>query len=99
MRLREKKGAITARRDLTIVNELGLHARPAAQFVARANSFHCEIWLIKDGQRFSGTSMVDVLRANLECGATFALEANGVDAESAVDRLEKVVAQLNEDDM
>lgn len=99
MRLREKKGAITARRDLTIVNELGLHARPAAQFVAQANSFHCEIWLIKDGQRFSGTSMVDVLRANLECGATFTLEANGSDAECAIDHLEKVVAELNDDDM
>ncbi len=99
MRLREKNGAITARRDLTIVNELGLHARPAAQFVAHANSFHCEIWLIKDEQRFSGTSMVDVLRANLECGATVTLEANGVDAECAVDRLEKVVAELNDDDM
>ena len=99
MRLREKKGAVTARCDLKIVNELGLHARPAAQFVSHANSFHCELWLIKDGQRFSATSMVDVLRANLECGATVTLEAHGVDAESAIERLAKVVADLNDDDM
>jgi len=99
MRLREKKGAVTARCDLKIVNELGLHARPAAQFVSHANSFHCELWLIKDGQRFSATSMVDVLRANLECGATVTLEAHGVDAESAIERLAKVVADLNDDDI
>lgn len=99
MRAREKKGAITVRRDLKIVNELGLHARPAAQFVACANSFHSEIWLIKDGRRFSGTSMVDVLRANLDCGATVTLEAIGFDAESAIDRLEKVVAELDDEEM
>ncbi len=96
MRLRGKKEPLTLRRELRIVNELGLHARPAAQFVSHANSFHSEIWLIKDGQRFSGTSLVDVLRANLDCGATVTLEAHGVDAASAIDQLEKVVAELND---
>ena len=99
MRVREPKRSIIVRRDVKIVNELGLHARPAAQFVSHANSFHSEIWLIKNGQRFSGTSMVDVLRANLDCGATVTLEANGFDAKSAIDRLEKVVAELNDEEM
>lgn len=95
MRAREKKDAITVRRDLQIVNELGLHARPAAQFVSCANSFHSEIWLVKDGRRFSGTSLVDVLRAELDCGATVILEACGIDAEAAVDCLAKLVAELD----
>ena len=95
MRTREKKDAITVRRELEIVNELGLHARPAARFVSCANSFHSEIWLVKDGRRFSGTSLVDVLRAELDCGATVILEAQGIDAEAAAHSLARLVAELD----
>lgn len=95
MRGRESKKIVTVRRDVKIVHELGLHARPAAQFVSQANSFYSDIWLIKDGERFIGTSLVDVLLANIECGATVTLEARGVDAELAIDVLEKLIAKLN----
>src|SRR5215211_3161269 len=94
-----KPKPIIVRRDIKIVNELGLHARPAAQFVSHANSFHAEIWLIKDTQRFSGTSMVDILRANLDYGATVTLEAKGFDAKSAIDCLEKIVAKFADETM
>ena len=98
MRLRERKEPTTVRRDVKIVNELGLHARPAAQFVRNANSFRSEIWLIKDGQRFSATSLIDVLRANLDCGATVTIEAHGVDAEAAIEKLAKVVSEFSDDE-
>jgi phosphocarrier protein len=91
---RRKPEPVTARRDVRIVNEMGLHARPAAQFVRQANSFRSEIWLVKEGERFSATSLIDVLRANLDCGASAALEAHGVDAEAAVEQLEKMLAGL-----
>ena len=89
------KKSLTVRREVKIVHELGLHARPAAQFVSKANSFEADIWLIKDGQRFIGTSIVDVLRANVECGAMLSLEARGVDAKSAIDALERLLAELD----
>jgi phosphocarrier protein HPr len=87
------------RREITIVNELGLHARPAAEFVRRANGFRSEIWLVKeDGKRFSAASLIDVMRANLDCGATATLEANGSDAEAATERLAQLLREFKDED-
>jgi phosphotransferase system HPr (HPr) family protein len=80
-----------------ITNELGLHARPAAEFVRRANGFRSEIWLIKDGKRFSAASLIDVMRANVDCGATITLEANGFDAEIAVERLTQLLREFKDE--
>ena len=98
MTLREKRAPVSAQREVRISNELGLHARPAAQFVKRANSFRSEIWVVKDGKRYSATSLIDILRANLDCGATATLEAHGVDAEEALEDLEKLLAEFHEKD-
>src|SRR4029453_7121096 len=73
MSLREKRESISVQREVRITNELGLHARPAAQFVKRANRFRSEIWVIKEGKRYSAASLIDILRANLDCGAIVTL--------------------------
>jgi len=96
MRFGEKRAPVSAQREVRITNELGLHARPAAEFVKRANSFRSEIWVVKDGKKYSAASLIDILRANLDCGATATLEAHGVDAEDALDRLEKLLAEFHE---
>jgi len=96
MMFREKRSPISAQREVRITNELGLHARPAAQFVKRANSFRSEIWVVKEGRRYSAASLIDVLRANLDCGATAILEAHGVDADEALEDLEKLLAEFRE---
>lgn len=94
MRIGEKRPAVLLQRELQVVNELGLHARPAAEFVKRAKSYRSEITIVKDDQRYSAASLIDVLRANLDCGATFVLEANGVDAEQALDRLQALLIEF-----
>lgn len=96
MTFREKRAPVSTRREVRITNKLGLHARPAAQFVKRARSFRSEIWIVKDGKRYSAGSLIDILRANLDCGATATLEAHGVDAEEALERLEKLLAEFHE---
>ncbi len=67
---REKAQSLPVRREIKIANELGLHARPAAEFVRAANVFSSEIWIIKGEERFSAKSIIEVLTANLNCGAT-----------------------------
>lgn len=89
-----KKEPVRAKREITIVNELGLHARPAAEFVRRANSFRSEITLVTRNGRFCALSLIDVMRANLERGAVATLEASGVDAEEAVERLARLVREM-----
>jgi phosphocarrier protein HPr len=96
MKTRPAPKSIT--RDITIVNEMGLHARPAAQFVRRANAFRSEIWLIRDGKRFSAASLIEVMRANVDCGTTVTLEANGSDAETALERLTQLLRELKDED-
>ena len=94
---RTKSQPVSITREVLVTNELGLHARPAAEFVKRANSFRSEIWLVKDGTRYSATSLIDILRANLDCGATAILEAHGIDAEAAIERLVQVLRDFRDD--
>ena len=96
MREPRAEDAIVVTREVTIVNELGLHARPAAEFARRANAFRSEIWIVKDGQRFSAASLIDILRANLDKGATAVLEAKGRDAEAAVERLARLLREFKD---
>jgi phosphocarrier protein len=77
------------RREVKIVNELGLHARPAAEFVRMVQKFKSDITIRKGDEHFVAGSILEVLTANLDCGTTIVLEAIGPDAEQALDRLER----------
>src|SRR6267143_6157587 len=98
MIFKQKRAPVSARREVRIINKLGLHARPAAQFVKRVTSFRSEVWLVTADGRYSASSLIEVLRANLDCGATATLEAHGVDAEEAVERLQKLLGDLHKFD-
>ena len=89
----QRRASVSARREVRVSNKLGLHARPAAHFVKHVRTFRSEIWLVTGGGRYSASSLIEVLRANLDCGATAPLEANGVDAEEAVQQLEKLLGE------
>ena len=93
---RSPSEGVRASRVITIVNELGLHARPAAEFVRCANVFRSETWLVTAKGQFSALSLIDVMRANLDRGAVATLEAIGPDAEEAVERLAKLVRELRD---
>ena len=94
-----KRESVLIRREIKIINELGLHARPAAEFIRAANAFRSEIWLLKGEDRFSATSIIEVLTANLDCGDIATIEAKGPDAEEAVARLVKLVREFRERDL
>ena len=89
-----RREIVHASREITVRNKLGLHARPAAEFVRQANSFRSQIWLITPTGRYSALSLIEDMRANLDCGATATLEAHGVDAEEALDRLIRVISEM-----
>jgi phosphocarrier protein HPr len=95
---RQKRAPVSMRREVRIMNKLGLHARPAAQFVKSVRSFRSEIWLVTANGRYSASSLIDVLRTNLDCGACVTLEAHGVDAEEAIERLERLLGDLHKFD-
>ncbi len=75
----------------TVINPLGLHARPAAQFVKLANTFASEIELLKEGVPVNGKSIMGVMILAAECGSTITIRARGADEDTAVQALAGLV--------
>ncbi len=76
-----------AQADVTVQNELGVHARPAALFVQTANRFEARISVEKDGQKVDGKSIMGIMMLAAQQGSTLRITARGVDAQEAVDTL------------
>ena len=91
---KEKSKPKRASQKVQIVNESGLHARPAAEFVRTASMFRSDIWLLKGRERFSAISIVEVLTANLSQGDTAVIEAAGLDSDNAVAQLAGLISRL-----
>jgi phosphocarrier protein HPr len=85
-------------KEVQIVNKLGLHARPAAEFVKCVTKFKSKITLCKDGERFSAASILEVLSANLDCGASVVIEAIGPDEEEALSELETLLKRFRDEE-
>lgn len=78
--------------QVTIVNPLGLHARPAAQFVKMAAGYTSHIEILRDGASINGKSIMGVMMLAAECGSSFIVRADGADAEAAVGALAALIA-------
>ena len=79
-------------RTVEIVNEAGIHARPAAEIVQLAAKFRSEIVIEKDGLEVNAKSIMGVMMLAAEHGAVIILRATGDDAEGALDALCAVIA-------
>ena len=77
--------------QLTIKNQLGLHARPAAVFVENANKFQSDIVVQKGAQRVNGKSIMGLMMLAAACGDKITLEIEGVDAAEALDHMADII--------
>jgi len=77
---------------VTIVNELGLHARPAAAFVKVAGRFKAEVTVGRDDLVVNGKSIMGVMTLAAEPGSELTIRAEGDDAQAAADALATLVA-------
>jgi len=84
-------GMIEHARPATIRNRLGLHARPAAEFVKLASTYEAEIWVDKEGLEVNGKSIMGVMMLAAEAGSSIRIRAVGPDAARAVDGLVALV--------
>ena len=79
-------------REIKIQNVRGLHARATASFVKVADTFKSEIFVTnKEGLRVSGKSIMGLLMLGAPLGAVLTLEAEGNDAEKALQALSDLV--------
>ena len=80
------------RKEVAIINKLGLHARAAAKFVSTASSFASDIQVERDGQRVNGKSIMGVMMLAASQGTDIELVINGEDEADAVSALESLIA-------
>jgi phosphocarrier protein HPr len=78
-------------KDLTIRNKMGLHARPAAQFVKRASKYKCDVWVEKDDEPVNGKSIMGLMMLAAGRGEIIKLTTEGADAQEAMNDLEELV--------
>ncbi|MCO5073093.1 MAG: HPr family phosphocarrier protein [Rhizobiaceae bacterium] len=79
-------------RDVTIVNQRGLHARASAKFVQVASGFEADVTVEKDGISVGGTSIMGLMMLAASPGCSVRITASGREAAGALDALETLIA-------
>lgn len=79
------------KRDVTIRNELGLHARAATRLVECANRFDSDIWLRNEDRRVDGKSILGLLTLAAGPGMDVTIETRGTDERAALSALTELI--------
>ena len=75
-------------KELTVINDSGIHARPAALIVETATNFQCNVIFIKDGMRANAKSIMNIMLLAAEPGAIIRVETEGPDEVEALAEIE-----------
>jgi phosphocarrier protein len=78
--------------EAQIVNRLGLHARAAAKLTHLASGYQSEIWVSRSGRRVNAKSIMGVMMLAAGQGTKVLIEAEGADAQSALEALSGLIA-------
>ncbi|WP_031408765.1 HPr family phosphocarrier protein [Thiomonas sp. FB-Cd] len=79
------------KRELIIANKLGLHARASAKLTKLASEFASDVWLSKGSRRVNAKSIMGVMMLAAGQGSKIAVEADGDDAQQALDQIALLV--------
>ena len=83
---------MVAEAAVPIVNLLGLHARPAAEFVKVTARFRSQVTVRKDSLEVNGKSIMGMMMLAAECGSTLQVRCDGDDAVEMLDAIRALVA-------
>ena len=78
---------------IEIKNKVGLHARPASQFVREAQKYESDIRIKFNGREINGKSILEVLSLGADCGTEIEATANGADEQQALEALKRIGAE------
>ncbi|HEX7518552.1 MAG TPA: HPr family phosphocarrier protein [Chthoniobacterales bacterium] len=103
MGLLNRRSAGTARgqkieKEITVINRLGLHARPAALFVRIANRYRSEIWVEKEGEQINGKSIMGLMMLAAGQGSKLLIRCEGPDADKAMEEIEDLINRRFDED-
>jgi len=78
-------------KEVSVRNQVGLHARPATFFIQKANEYKSSIWVEKEERRVNAKSLLGVLSLGIVGGTNIKIIADGFDEQQAVDGLVELV--------
>ena len=78
-------------KDVTVQNQVGLHARPATFFIQKANEFKSSIWVEKEERRANAKSLLGVLSLGIVKGTEITIIADGADEDAAIATLSELI--------
>ncbi|MBV9009221.1 MAG: HPr family phosphocarrier protein [Verrucomicrobia bacterium] len=85
-------------KEITVVNRLGMHARPAALFVKVASRYRCGVWVKKEDEEVNGKSIMGLMMLAAGQGSKLQVRCEGPDADAAMKEIEQLVnGRFNED--
>jgi phosphocarrier protein len=85
-------------REFEILNQYGIHARPAAMIVKTASRFDADVFVEKDGNRVSAKSIMGLMTLEASRGTRLVVSVCGDDAEQLLDELEQLFASKFDED-
>ena len=88
----------TSTKELSILNRLGLHARPSAQFVKTCSRFKCDVWVEKDGEQVNGKSIMGLMMLAAGLGSKLKITCEGADADKALLEIEALILRKFDED-
>lgn len=86
------------KKELKIINELGIHARPAGMLANTASRFACDIKLIKDGMEVNAKSIMGIMTLAAGNGCIIEVVTKGKDEAEALQALEELFAKKFDED-
>ncbi len=78
-------------KEVTLQNQVGLHARPATFFIQKANEFKSSIWVEKEERKVNAKSLLGILSLGITRGTVITIIADGLDEKDAVDALADMI--------
>ena len=79
-------------KEITVQNQVGLHARPATFFIQKANEYKSTIWISREERKVNAKSLLGVLSLGITKDTTVTIIAEGVDEEDAVNGLIELIS-------
>lgn len=79
--------------DIAIINKLGLHARASAKLTQLASRFRSEIHIARGSRRVNAKSIMGVMMLAAGMGSKVTVDAEGEDAQEALDQIQALFAQ------
>ncbi|HUG11106.1 MAG TPA: HPr family phosphocarrier protein [Opitutaceae bacterium] len=84
-------------KELTVLNKMGIHARPAAMIVRITNKFKAEVFVEKDDEQVNGKSIMGLMMLAAGKGSAIKFIATGDDAPEMLAELEALFARKFEE--